>query len=160
MSTFEWKDFDPATVPTPSRDPVPAGEYVAVITDSAMKDNKAGTGQYLALSFQIAEGDHEGRFVWDNLNLIHPNEKAVQIAKAALAALCKAVGVLSPKDSADLHGKPVVIRVALEQDRDGNARNAVKSYKPVGTQAPAAPQLKPAAPTAKPANSVPPWKKK
>ena len=34
--------------PTSNFDPIPAGKYVAVITDSEMKANKAGTGSLLA----------------------------------------------------------------------------------------------------------------
>ena len=77
----------------------------------------------------------------------------MQIARSELAELCKAVGVLSPKDSADLHNKPVVVRVALKKDRDGNPRNEIKGYKPA-----AAPSPQPAAPQK--ATGVPPWKKK
>lgn len=160
MSEFNWNQFDAATVETPSRDPVPAGDYVATVTDSEIKANKARTGEYLSLTFQIAEGEHNGRFVWANLNLVHPNEKAVQIARAELAGLCKAVGVLNPKDSADLHNRPVLIRVAVEKDRDGNPRNVVKGFKPA-TQHALPVTSQPAAPVkteAKP--STAPWKKK
>ena len=167
MSEFNWNQFDAATVETPSRDPVPAGDYVATVTDSEIKPNKAGTGEYLSLSFRIEDGDHAGRFVWANLNLVHPNEKAVQIARAELAGLCKAVGVLNPKDSADLHNIPVLIRVVLDKDRDGNPRNVVKGFKPATHQAlPAASQAasqppKPAAPAKAEAKaSTAPWKKK
>ena len=156
MSEFNWNEFDAQTVETPSRDPVPAGDYTAIVTNSEMKPNKAGTGEYLSLTFQIADGEHEGRFVWANLNLVHPNEKAVAIARAELAGLCKAVGVLNPKDSADLHGKPVLIRVVLDKDRDGNPRNVVKGFKPAASQ-----PAKPAAPAKAEAKaSTAPWKKK
>lgn len=156
MSEFNWNEWDASNVETPSREPLPAGEYVAVVSDSAMKDNSARTGQYLALTFQVIEGQYEGRFLWANLNLVHPNEKAVQIARADLASLCKAVGILQPKDSADLHGKPLVIRVVVRKDDDGNPRNEIKGYKPIGAQAPKADAAKPAAPK----STVPPWKKK
>ena len=156
MSEFNWNEWDASNVETPSREPLPAGEYVAMVSDSAMKDNSARTGQYLALTFQVAEGDHTGRFLWANLNLVHPSEKAVQIARADLASLCKAVGVLQPKDSADLHGKLLVIRVVVRKDDDGNPRNEIKGYKPIGAQPPKTDAAKPAA--AK--SGVPPWKKK
>ena len=160
MSEFNWNEFDAQTVETPSRDPVPAGDYTAIVTNSEMKPNKAGTGEYLSLTFQIADGDHAGRFVWANLNLVHPNEKAVAIARAELAGLCKAVGVLNPKDSADLHNMPVLIRVAVDKDRDGNPRNVVKGFKPAASEAASQPP-KPAAPAKAEAKaSTAPWKKK
>ena len=157
MSQFNWNEFDASTVETPSRDPLPAGEYVALVTESAMKPNKAGTGEYLSLTFQVAEGEHDGRFAWANLNLVHPNEKAVSIARAELASLCKAVGIHNPKDSADLHQKPVLIRVAVEKDRDGNPRNVIKGFKSVGAQPP--PSSKPD-PKPDTKSSPPPWKRK
>jgi hypothetical protein len=156
MSPFNWSEFDASTVETPSREALPPGEYVAMVTESSIKSNKAATGEYLALTFQVVEGEHEGRFVWDNLNLVHPNETAVQIARAALASLCKAVDVLNPKDSIDLHGKPVLIRVVVEKDRNGNPRNAIKTFKPAASRAP---QSTPT-PKAEGKASTPPWKKK
>ena len=64
---------------------------------------------------------------------------------------------LISEDSADLHNKPVLIRVAVEKDRDGNPRNVVKGFKPAATQPPKAPAT-PAKAEAK--SSTPPWKKK
>ncbi len=157
MSEFKWTDFNASAVETPSHDPIPAGEYVAIITASEMKDTKAGTGQYLELTFQIAEGEHEGRFAWARLNLVNPSEKAVQIALADLAAICKAIGIMQPKESSELHDKPLIIRIAVKKDGDGNPRSEIKGYKPA-----AAAQQKPVAQSApapsKP--SVPPWKRK
>lgn len=156
MSSFEWSSFNAAEVETPSRDVIPPGEYLCEVTDSDTKPNKAGTGEYLALTHQIVEGEHKGRFVWSNLNLVHPNEKAVQIARSELAALCKATGVLAPKDSSDLHNKPVLVRIAI--DPKDNTRNVVKGYKPAGAQPVKASVA--AAPAAAPKASTPPWKKK
>ena len=36
---------------------IPAGKYQAVIVDSDMKPNKAGTGEYLQLEFEVIEGE-------------------------------------------------------------------------------------------------------
>jgi hypothetical protein len=156
MNEFDWNEFNPNTVETPNRDPLPAGEYTATVTASEMKDNRAATGKYLALTFQVVDGPHTGAFVWANMNLVNPSEQAVQIARAELAALCKSIGVLQPRDSTDLHDKPVIIRVVVRKDDNGNPRNEIKAYKPVGTAPAAATTAKPAAKAA----SVPPWKKK
>ena len=45
----------------PSNDfePIPGGKYLAVITDSEQKPNKAGTGSYLNLTFQIIDGQFQ-----------------------------------------------------------------------------------------------------
>ena len=52
LSGFDANQVEPNT----SFDPVPAGKYQAVITDTEMKPTKAGTGQYLELTFQIQGG--------------------------------------------------------------------------------------------------------
>src|SRR5262245_6505451 len=101
--------FDAAKVePTNLLDPLPAGKYPAVITESEMKPNKAGTGSYLQLTFEVLDGAFKGRKLWSRLNLDNPNAQAVQIAKAELSALCRAVNVMAPNDSADLHDLPFV----------------------------------------------------
>jgi hypothetical protein len=76
-----------------------------------MKPNKDGTGSYLQLTFEILDGPHKGRLLWARLNLDNPNATAVAIAKAELSAICRAVGVLAPKDSVELHDLPLVIHV-------------------------------------------------
>ncbi|MGQ9636057.1 MAG: DUF669 domain-containing protein, partial [Bryobacteraceae bacterium] len=102
-------NFDASQVePTTTFDPIPAGKYLAMITASEMKPNKAGTGSYLELVFTIVEGEYKGRQLWGRLNLDNPNELAVKIARAELSAICRAVGVLTPRDSVELHNLPLV----------------------------------------------------
>jgi hypothetical protein len=101
---------------------VPAGTYVAVITDSEMKPNSKGTGHLLYLTFQIVEGEYAGRKVWTRLNLDHPNPTAMEISKKELSAICRAVGVLEPKDSVDLHDIPLVITARVEQRKNADKK--------------------------------------
>jgi hypothetical protein len=111
--------FDASQVePTTTFDPIPAGKYLAMITASEMKPNKAGTGSYLELVFTILEGEYKGRQLWARLNLDNPNELAVKIARAELSAICRAVGVLTPRDSTELHNLPLVVRVACKKRKD------------------------------------------
>ena len=129
--------FDASTVePSRSFEPLPEGRYEAVITESEMKDTRAGNGRYLALTLEIVGGDHAGRRLWDRLNLENPNEKAVDIAKATLSSICRAVGVIKPKDSTELHNKPLVVRVALRRDENGETRNDIKGYEPSASAKP------------------------
>jgi hypothetical protein len=102
---------------------------LAVITDSEMKPTKAGTGTYLQLAFQVIEGPCKNRFVWSRLNLQNANETAVKIARAELSAICRAVGVMAPKDSVELHNLPLVIHVACKKRQDtGEISNEIKGY--------------------------------
>ena len=85
----DLRGFDANQVePTGDFEPIPAGKYLAVITESEMKPNKAGTGSFLQLTFQIIEGAYQNRLLWTRLNLDHPNATAVQIASAELSAIC------------------------------------------------------------------------
>lgn len=149
----DLRGFDANQVePTTAFDPIPAGKYMAVITDSEMKANKAGTGSYLQLAFQILEGEFKGRFLWARLNLSNPNATATKIAQAELSAVCRAVGVLSPNDSADLHNLPLAIHVRCKKRPDtGEIANEIKGYSKKEQSPP------PSAPAT--ASTTPPWKR-
>ncbi len=123
-------NFDANEVePSNDFEPIPSGKYLAVITDSEMKPTKAGTGQYLQLAFQIIEGEYANRMLWVRLNLDNSNATAVQIARSELSAICRAVNVLVPQDSTDLHDLPVVIHVRLKRrDDTGELKNEIKGY--------------------------------
>jgi hypothetical protein len=147
----DLRGFDANQVePSADFEPLPAGKYPAVIIESEMKANKAGTGHYLQLTFEVIDGTFKGRRVWARLNLDNPNAQAVQIARAELSAVCRAVGVLAPNDSADLHNLPLVITVKCRKREDtGEIANEIKGY--AKKEASAGPP--PAA------NQVPPWRR-
>jgi hypothetical protein len=146
---------------------MPAGEYLAMIVDTEMKQTKSGSGEYLNVALEIVDGEHKGRRLWDRLNLRNQNETAVKIAQASLSAICHAVNVMRPRDSAELHGKPMLVRVALEErdDKPGSWRNEVRGYQAANGAARPQPAVTPqasrpaAARASAPAASTPPWKK-
>ena len=151
-------NFNAEEIPSSDFEAIPAGTYEAVITDSRMKPTKAGNGAYLELDLEIISGDHKGRRLWDRLNLDNPNKQAVEIAQRSLAQICRAVDVLQPRDSEELHDKPLLVRVSTRTMNDGTPGNEVKGYMAVSrTQPAAAPQTAPAwqaqqqAPKAQPA---------
>ncbi len=148
-------DFDATTVePDEGFTPIPAGQYTAVITGSEMKKTNAGNGEYLSLTFQIIEGQYENRLIWTNLNIKNPNETAVKIAKGELSAICRAVDVLKPQDSSELHDIPLLINIKVARRKDtGDLRSEIKGYKPINGSAP-----QPAKASAS-GDATPPWEK-
>ena len=148
--------FNASEVEPASFDAIPAGKYQAVITESEMKETKSGTGEYLQLTFEIIEGDFKGRKLWARLNLSNPNQQAVQIARGELSAICRAVNVLQPGDSVELHNLPLTIAVKVKTDADGEVRNEIKGYSPRMNYA--APQPASPAAAAKPTGQ-PSWAK-
>jgi len=137
---------------------LPAGEYKVIIIDSKMEDTKKKDGKFLKFQFQIVEGPKAGnKSLFDRLNLVNPNPKAVQIAQGTLSAICRAAGKMTPKDSSELHNIPILLNVAVENRKDnGQPSNIIKGYKPSGPLTPTLSQAGAASPVAQtPATA--PW---
>jgi hypothetical protein len=96
-----------------------------------MKATKDGTGQYLNLEIQIVGGQYQNRKLFEKLNLVNKNDQAVTIAKGTLSAICRAVNVLTPNDSSELHNKTFRISLTTKKsDYSGEMENRIKSFKP------------------------------
>jgi hypothetical protein len=139
--------------PTSDFEPLPAGKYLAAITESEIKPTKNGSGSYLQLTFTVIEGEYKNRVVWARLNLNNPNATAVKIARSELSAICHAVGVMTPRDSAELHNLPLVIRVKVKKRKDTDElTNEIKGYESKAAVA-GQPQQAPVT------SNTPPWKR-
>ena len=122
---FNASNVDPAL----DFEPIPAGRYLAIITDSEMKATKNGNGNFLELTFQVIEGPYKNRLLWSRLNLDNPNKQAVEIARAQLSAICRAVGVMQPKDSLELHNLPLLVTVKCKRREDTDEIvNEIRAY--------------------------------
>jgi hypothetical protein len=132
-------NFDSTTVESGDFEPIPVGEYRAMITASEMKDTAAGRGdKRLELRFEIVDGKHKGRLLFENLNLIRVGKTdkdatTIKIAQQRLKMICEAVGKTHIKDSVELHNKPMLINVVIEAGSGTyKDRNAIKTYKALG----------------------------
>lgn len=155
--------FDASAVaPQVTNGVIPAGTYLAHITESDIRPLASGNGQGLKLTFEIIDGQHKGRRVWDNLNIQHTSETTQRIAQAQLSALCHAVNVIKLEDTSALHYKPVKIKVTV-REAQGNYQesNNIKGYESASGAIPA-----PATPATSTANAeapvakAPAWAKK
>jgi hypothetical protein len=125
LNGFNAHNVEPIT----DFEPIPPGKYLAVITESETKPTKNGNGNYLELTFQVIEGPYKNRNLWSRLNLENPSAQAVQIAQGELSALCRAVGIMQPKDSIELHNLPLVVGVKCKKREDnGDVVNEIKGY--------------------------------
>lgn len=135
LNGFNAADVEPSV----GYEPIPAGDYLVAITDSEMKPTKSGVGQYLQFTLQVLEGEFKGRLLWARLNLDNPKAEAVRIARAELSAVCRAVGVLAPKDSIELHDIPMVVSVGHKKRSDGDGMdNVIRAYSKKEARAPKA----------------------
>jgi hypothetical protein len=112
--------FDPTTQEGNSWDVLPVGEYVAQIVEASIQQPNSGDGYHLALTWQIIEGDYEGRQVWQRITYLHSNEQAQTIGRKTLKDLCVATDVAEQVDDAEVFlFKPVRIRLGIERDKQG-----------------------------------------
>jgi hypothetical protein len=153
MSTlnFNANEVEPMT----AMEAIPAGKYQAVIVESEMKSTKNGNGHFLELTFEVVEGEYKGRKVWSRLNLDNPNQTAVKIAQGELSAICRAVNVMQPKDSVELHNLPLEVTVKCKKrDDSGEITNEIKGYAPKNNSA------NPSAPAGQGNSNAAPWQRR
>lgn len=167
-------NFDASTVaPKSSFAPIPAGVYLAHITESDVVPLKSGKGTALKLTFEILDGQFKGRKIWENLNIQHTNPDTQRYAQQDLSAICHATGNIKLNETSALHFKPVKIKVSIRPASGGyDEGNAIKGYesasgaKPAAFTAPAAPAANAPAPAAQAApatpavSNVPAWARK
>lgn len=106
---------------------IPAGQYQAIIVNSELVETKAKTGHYLALTVVITHGEYQHTEFIERLNIINSNAKAVEIAYGVLASISKALNMpQTPKDSVELHNKPLMIEVKTKAGEEWIDNNGVK----------------------------------
>ncbi|MCL2624372.1 MAG: DUF669 domain-containing protein [Planctomycetaceae bacterium] len=124
-----YLNFDASQVdPSVPFEAIPSDKYLVEITDSEMKPTKNGSGTLLQLEYTVIEGEYKNRKIWDRLCIKHTNQQTVKIALANLSAICHAIGVMKPQDSAELHHIPFHVTVKCKSDDSGEIRNEVKAY--------------------------------
>lgn len=134
MSNLANTDFD-ATQEEEVQEftPLPVGEYPAVISSSEIVQHDSGA-QTLKMTFTVLGGDYQNRLVFMRQNWQKKDRTPNKIGRGFLADACKAVGVLKPGDTAELHNKPLIINVGIERDEyqgEERVNNTVKKIKPM-----------------------------
>ena len=134
-------EFDPNSVEPSagSLDPVPVGEYIAQIIESATAPAKSGNGKLLNLTWEITEGEFANRKFWQRINYQHTSVQAQLIGQQQLKAICDAIGMQDHlTDSEVLHFQPMRVRLVIDhKNKDYDPKNEVKAVKPLDAEAPA-----------------------
>ena len=117
---------------------VPAGWYNATITKAEIKSTKAGTGQYIAIRYDITGPSHQGRVCFGNLNIKNPNSQAEEIGRKQLGEVMRAIGLARVTDTDQLIGGSLQIKISIkEADGQYEASNEIKGFKAInGSQPP------------------------
>lgn len=127
-------NFDPNNQEGSNFDPIPAGEYTAEVTAASIGQPRSGDGQMLTLTWKIADGDYEGRQIWQSLCFQHSNEQAQDIARRQIKDLCVALGITEQVTDPEVFlFKPVKVKVGISVDPYGqfNDRNKITRIKSV-----------------------------
>lgn len=158
--------YDPDAKPSAGYTPMPAGDYTLEIVESDYTANNAGNGMVMKLKSQVVGGEFDGRPYFINLSLEHEKGQVQEIAQRDFAALRRAIGVLNPEDTEELHFKSFPVKMGIKRRKDnGEMENNIKEYvfdRPADT--PAANDNPRQAAAAKPAAAAAgksrPWDKK
>lgn len=164
---FNAGDYDP----TDEFEPLPAGEYLTMITESSLENTKTG-GRMVKLTYTIMEGPHESRKLWSQHNIENRSPRAEEIGRKELSRIAHAIGQPMISDTDQLLNQVVRIRVVVKNDPGYGPKNEVKKWISVGGQpmqnAPAPQQQTPAhnpapaqqAPHPATQYAAPPWGQK
>lgn len=133
-----------------SFDPLPPGDYLVTVFDTEIKQSKSGNNM-VKVTLKVTDGPLAGRMIWDQYVL--GNEVAMKRLKA-LAVAGKHPHPDFIKDTDELHGLKLGIRVKVEDKGDGyGPKNVITSFKaldgapavaPMAPAVPSAPQTAPA----------------
>lgn len=124
----------------PGFDPLPEGKYLCIIEASEMKTTKSGTGTGINVKLQVVSNEYKGRTMFWWINYTNQNETAQKIGRAELAMLCRAVGILTPKDTMELHNIPFCAHIKVTPAKgEYDAGNKVAKCEPKAAFSDAAP---------------------
>jgi hypothetical protein len=131
MATFEFKYNASIDVQQQEFSLLPEDWYNAQIISSEIKPTKDGGGAYLQLTYKIIDGKHSGRQVIDRLNVHNKNKIAEDIGKRRLNSMLGIMKIEDMKDTQQLHGFPLKIKIIIRKDKTGqySDTNEVKIVK-------------------------------
>lgn len=124
-------DFNHEEVEPSQFDALPAGTYIAEVTESDVVVPNGGRGKMVKLTLDVTEGEYAGRKIFDNLFIQHENSDAQRIGQQRLAALCASCGIRGPLHETEaLHGIPVSVLLRVRKSEQYGEQNTVRDYKP------------------------------
>lgn len=131
--------IDPNTTESAQKgfETLPNGWYNAHITETEVANTKSGTGLILKLQWEVVDGEHERRRVFQNINYANENPKAEAIGKGQLKDIMDAIGYTELLTDSDVLLHQVVrIKVGLEKPKAGyDDKNKIMQVKPYGSEA-------------------------
>ena len=119
---------------SPDFEPIPKGQYVAIVTDAKVGPLKSGKGQAVQLTWKIEGGQYANRLIFDRVIVAHESAEATKFGRRKLKDIADACSVKGHiTDLTVLLNKPCSIYVKIEQDDAGEypPKNRIGRVKPV-----------------------------
>jgi hypothetical protein len=106
---------------------LPAGNFEAVLVESNNKVSETTGCEYIGLVWEIIDGPHKGRRIWDNVIRKHTKAEAVAIGNRKLKSIMNALGPAN--DTSDWHGQPIGLKLTRKFNKErGEDQNNVADY--------------------------------
>lgn len=159
--------FDSSEVDVNERTPgnyalLEPGDYTLKALEAEEKETSTG-GVMIKAKFEVVKGEHAGRWIWQNFNIVNKSEKAQKIGRQQLVAWATAVGKPDADDTDKLLDKPFLCTLGVDKGTGGYAdSNTIKAFLFNEASAVKAPAVAKAAPAAAPkaasaAKAANPW---
>lgn len=158
---FLNETFVAADLPQSDRnfEPIPPGWYDVSITGADVKPTKSGTGQYIAVRYDVTGPTHQGRVIFGNLNIRNANPQAERIGHQQLGELMRAIGLAKVEDTDQLVGHHLQIKVKIRESAGYEPQNDVAGFKSAGSAQPSKAAFAPAQKTETTSGAKAPWAK-
>ncbi|UYM14281.1 DUF669 domain-containing protein [Endozoicomonas euniceicola] len=124
---FTANEYNPAQ----GFEPLPNGEYIAMISEAELKNTKAGTGQYIKFVWTVMDGEYSGRKVWSNHNIVNPNQTAQKIGREEISAIAHAIGRPDVNDTDHMINIPCKVSVVIKQETGRDPSNVIKKWEAI-----------------------------
>lgn len=139
-------------------DPVPEGWYNVVVHSAELKPTKDGSGQYINIRYDITGPTHQGRVIYDIINIKNKSSQAEEIGRQQLGNLMRSIGLAKVDDTDELIGGNIQIKVGIRQQEGYEPTNNVKGYKALSGSIPTQPKVE--TQDSSSSKAAPPWAKK
>ena len=111
---------------------LPKDDYGVRIKETSSFRNSKDTGDCFKFVFEVLDGKYKGRLLFANLNLVHENPAAVEMAEKELGSMVRAVGKVTIDDTDDLVGCQLTVSVTVKKATSKYPEgNEIAMYKPL-----------------------------
>ena len=100
-------------------EPISAGWYEVSISSTQLKQTKTGTGEFIALHYNVLGPAYKGRVIFGKLNIRNPNPHIQDIGIQQLGELMRAIGLASVEDTDQLIDGHLEVKVNISEASGG-----------------------------------------